>query len=142
MKKKILLLHGWNWRNYTNLTKSKDAWDNRKKFVQKLESKYEVYKLNFPGFCGEPEPREEWKLEDYANFVKEYLEKNKMKVDYILGYSFGGAVAITYNHLYDPKQKLILISPAITRNADKSRKMIKTPKFMQKARNMIIVLST
>ena len=137
MKKKILLLHGWNWKNYTKLTKSTDAWDNRMKFVQELQSKFEVYKLNFPGFCGEPEPQKEWNLSDYAKFVKDYLDKNNLKVDYILGYSFGGAVAVYYNYLYNQNQKLILISPAITRNADKSKKMIKTPVFMQKIRNVM-----
>ena len=137
MKKKILLLHGWNWKNYTKLTKSNDAWNNRMKFVQELQKEFDVYKLNFPGFCGEAEPEKAWSLKDYAKFVKDYLEKNKLEVDYILGYSFGGAVAITYNSLYDKNQKLILISPAITRNAEKSKKMIKTPSFMKKIRNVI-----
>ena len=137
MKKKILLLHGWNWKNYTALTKSKDAWDNRKDFVDKLSEKYDVYKLNFPGFCGEPEPENGWALPDYANFVKEYIEKNDIKPDYILGYSFGGAVAIEYNLLFDNNQKLLLISPAITRNKEKSKNMIQTPKFMQPLRNRI-----
>ena len=102
-----------------------------------LQKEFDVYKLNFPGFCGEAEPEKAWSLKDYAKFVKDYLEKNKLEVDYILGYSFGGAVAITYNSLYDKNQKLILISPAITRNAEKSKKMIKTPSFMKKIRNVI-----
>lgn len=137
MKKKILLLHGWNWKNYTSLTDSKDAWDNRKDFVDKLSEKYDVYKLNFPGFCGEPEPEKGWELSDYANFVKEYIETNKLKPDYILGYSFGGAVAIEYNLLFDSNQKLLLVSPAITRNKEKSKNMLPTPKFMQPLRNRI-----
>ena len=37
-------------------------------------------------------------------------------MDYILGYSFGGAVATLYNVMKDPTQKIILISPAIARN--------------------------
>lgn len=116
MKKKILLLHGWNDENYTSMTNSIDAWDNRKKFVDELSKKFEIYKLNFPGFCGEVEPNKSWFLKDYANYVFDYLKKNKLQVDYILGYSFGGAVAIVYNALKDPNQKLILISPAIVRN--------------------------
>lgn len=123
--KKILLLHGWNYRNYTSMTNEKDAWHNRIKFVQKLEEKYEVYKINFPGFCGEKEPSMTWNLKDFANYVKEYLEKNNLQVDYIIGYSFGGAVAIEYNRLFDNKQKLILISPAIVRNYDKSKSLSK-----------------
>ena len=138
MKEKILLLHGWNWRNYTKITDSKDAWDNRKEFVKKLEEYYEVYKLNFPGFCSSPEPGNKgWKLEDYAKYVKDYLNSNNLQVDYILGYSFGGAVAVKYSLLYDKNQKIILVSPAITRDKGKSKNMIKTPKFMRPIRNKL-----
>ncbi len=135
--KKILLLHGWNWKNYTKLTDSKDAWDNRKEFVKLLSEKYKIYKLNFPGFCGEKEPTKAWNLNDYATFVKNYLKNNNLKVDYILGYSFGGAVALKYYSLYDNNQKLILISPAITRNKEKSKNFIKTPKFLNPLRNVL-----
>ncbi len=137
MKKKILLLHGWNYRNYTNMTSEKDAWHNREELVKRLSQKYEIYKINFPGFCGEPEPNRTWDLSDFANYVREYLEKNNLKPDYILGYSFGGAVAIEYNLIFDNNQKLILISPAIIRNNDKSRKFIKTPKIIEPLRNKI-----
>lgn len=134
--KKILLLHGWNDENYTSMTKETDAWHNRGKFVDMLSEDFEVYKLNFPGFCGESEPKQkEWFLEDYANYVKEYLETNNLKVDYILGYSFGGAVAIEYNQIYDNDQKLILVSPAITRNTKKTIKFIKTPRCIKCIRN-------
>ena len=135
--KKILLLHGWNWKNYTSITDSKDAWNNREKFVSELTKKYEVYKLNFPGFCGEKEPDKPYTLEDYALYVKNYLKQNNLQVDYILGYSFGGAVALKYNLLFDQQQQLILISPAITRSKTKSKDMIKTPKFMQGIRNKV-----
>ena len=70
--KSILLLHGWNYENYTNLTTSKDAWDNRKDFVDKLSKEYTIYKLNFPGFCGSPEPDKPWYLKDYVE--KEFGE--------------------------------------------------------------------
>ena len=113
--KSILLLHGWNYENYTNLTTSKDAWDNRKHFVDKLSKEYIIYKLNFPGFCGSPEPDKPWYLKDYVEYVYKYLKDNKLKVDYILGYSFGGAVATLYNYMKDPTQDIILISPAIAR---------------------------
>lgn len=134
---KILLLHGWNYRNYTSQTKEKDSWHNRTKLVNELEKKYKVYKINFPGFCGEKEPKQAWTLTDYAKYVHTYLEENNLKVDYILGYSFGGAVAITYNRLYDNNQKLILISPAIIRNYKKSSNFIKTPKILNPLRNKI-----
>lgn len=135
--KKILLLHGWNYLNYTKMTEETDAWHNRAKFVRELEKNYEVYKLNFPGFCGEKEPKKAWNLEDFAEYVHDYLKKNKLKVDYILGYSFGGAVAVKYNRTFDNNQKLILISPAIVRNNNKSKKFVKTPKILSPIRNMV-----
>lgn len=135
--KKVLLLHGWNYINYTNVTTKKDAWHNRQDFVDKLEREFIVYKLNFPGFCGQMEPNDVWELKDYANYVNLFLKKNKLKVDYIIGYSFGGAVAIMYNTLYNYRQKLILISPAIVRNTSKSKKFIKTPEFIKPLRNKL-----
>lgn len=137
MKKKILLLHGWNYRNYTSMTKEVDAWHNRAEFVKALEKNYEVYKLNFPGFCGKEEPNHAWELSDFANYIHEYLESHNLKVDYILGYSFGGAVSVEYNRLFDNNQKLILISPAIVRNQDKAKKFISTPAIIKPIRNFI-----
>ncbi|MBR3198504.1 MAG: alpha/beta hydrolase [Bacilli bacterium] len=135
--KKILLLHGWNNLNYTNQTNEKDAWHNRQEFTDMLSKEYEIYKINFPGFCGEKEPDRPWELSDFATYVKKYLDDNNLKVDYILGYSFGGAVATEYNRKYDNNQKLILISPAITRNREKSKKYIKTPSFLKPIRNFL-----
>lgn len=135
--KKILLIHGWNYRNYTNQTTQKDAWHNRQAFVECLAKDYEVYKINLPGFCGEKEPKSAWNLENYADYIKRYLEREKIQIDYILGYSFGGAVAISYLLKYGTKEKLILVSPAIIRNNDKSKKFIKTPKILTAIRSFL-----
>lgn len=135
--KKILLIHGWNYRNYTSQTNEKDAWHNRHELVKELEKEYEVYKLNLPGFCGEKEPDKAWTLDNYAKYIKEYLNRHKLKVDYILGYSFGGAVAINYYIKYGNNEKIILVSPAIIRNNDKSKKFVKTPKVLDRIRNFL-----
>ena len=135
--KKILLIHGWNYRNYTRMTHELDAWHNRSEMVSLLEKYFMVYKLNLPGFCGEKEPDHAWNLEDYATYIYEYLEKNHLKVDYILGYSFGGAVAISYYVKYGKREKIILVSPAIIRNHDQSKSFFETPKFLQPIREAI-----
>ncbi len=136
--KSILLLHGWNDDNYTSRTKSKDAWDNRKRFVDKLSKKYKIYKLNFPGFCGQPEYEKPFDLDEYARFVHLYLLNNRLKVDYILGYSFGGAVAVRYNNIYDNKQKIILVSPAISRKySSKNIKVIYLPSIIYPIRRFL-----
>jgi pimeloyl-ACP methyl ester carboxylesterase len=135
--KKILLLHGWDWRNYTKLTTSKNPWHNRIKFINALKKEYEIYQLTFPGFCGEKEPNNAWNLDDYALYVNSYIRTSGIKFDYILGYSFGGAVAIKYNLLFDNFQKIILVSPAITRNSDKSIKFIPTPEILKPLRKVV-----
>jgi len=132
--KKILLIHGWNYRNYTSRTSEKDAWHNRKEMVLELEKDFQVYKLNLPGFCGEKEPKKAWNLDCYADFIHDYLTKSNLKVDYILGYSFGGAVAISYYLKYGQHEKIILVSPAIIRNYNKSKKFAKTPNCLNKIR--------
>ena len=135
--KKILLIHGWNYRNYTSMTQKLDAWHNRSEMVALMEKKFSVYKLNLPGFCGEKEPDRAWNLDDYANYIHKYLEKKHLDVDYILGYSFGGAVAIAYYEKYGKKEKIILVSPAIIRNNDKSKSFFRTPKFLQPMRERL-----
>lgn len=135
--KKVLLIHGWNYRNYTGQTKEKDAWHNRLELVNNLEKKYEVFKLNLPGFCGQEEPNKVWNLDDYAEYIRDYLVQNNLNVDYILGYSFGAAVAIKYYLNYGSREKLILISPAIIRNNSKSKTFVKTPKIFDGIRRFL-----
>ena len=135
--KKILLLHGWDFRDYTKLTRSKNPWHNDIKFINALKKEYEVYQLTFPGFCGEKEPKDAWTLDDYALFVNSYIRTSNIKFDYILGYSFGGAVAIRYNILFNNFQKLILVAPAITRNTNRSIKFIPTPEILKPLRKVV-----
>ena len=137
MKKNILLLHGWDYEQYTKQTTDKDAWDYCKELIEALKKNYNVYTLNFPGFCGEKEPKKEWNVEDFASYVNDYVNKNKINVDIVLGYSFGGAVATIYKNKYNKEVKLFLVAPAIIRNFDNSKKFAKTPKMVEKLRKVL-----
>ena len=133
----ILLIHGWDYDNYNKRT-NKKAWSNRSKFIKKLEKNNNVYYPDLPGFGLEKEPdAKKWTLNDYAKFIDDYVKDNDLKIDYVLGYSFGGAVAVTYKKLYNPDVKEILVSPALIRNDDRSKKFIKTPKFLAPLRNFL-----
>lgn len=137
VKKKILLIHGWNYENYNNNIDT-NAWSNRSKLVAALEEKYDIRKPDLPGFGLEKEPNKRfYTVDDYAKFINDYIINNNFHPDYILGYSFGGAVAVTYYKNYNRDSKLILVSPALIRNADRSKKYIKTPKFLNPIRNYI-----
>jgi pimeloyl-ACP methyl ester carboxylesterase len=138
MKKNILLLHGWDYELYSSKTKHNDAWADYKEFINNLSKNNNIYKINFPGFCQKEEPtQKEWNVEKYANYVQSYIEDNNLNIDIVIGYSFGGAVAVKWKSMYKNTTKLFLIAPAIIRNADKSKKFIKTPKCLNFFRNFI-----
>ena len=132
----ILLIHGWNYKNYYGCNHK--SWDNRIKFIKELEKNNNLYYPDLPGFGLEKEPNiNKWGLDDYANFINDYIINNNLKIDYIIGYSFGGAVALRYKNTFNNNIKLILISPALIRNQSKSRRFIKTPSLLNPLRNFI-----
>ncbi|MGV8131098.1 MAG: alpha/beta fold hydrolase [Candidatus Pacearchaeota archaeon] len=112
--KKIILIHGWSFKNYTKFG-NKDAWDNRKDFVESLATEFEIHKLNLPGFCGALEPANAWDIDDFVTFFENYLHKHNISPDYVLGYSFGAAIAVRWKEKLHKSAKLILVSPAIIR---------------------------
>ena len=137
MKKNILLIHGWDYDNYYGRT-TKEAWNNRMTFIEALEKNFNVYYPSLPGFGTTKEPKvKSWTLDDFANYINDYILKNNIKVDYILGYSFGGAVAVRYKSKFNSGVKEILASPALIRNEENSKKFIRTPKFLNPIRNFI-----
>lgn len=141
--KTILLIHGWDYDNYNHRIKNKEAWNNRKKFIEALKKKYNVIYPDLPGFGNMVEPKaKQWTLDDYANYIDMYIKDNNLTIDYVLGYSFGGAVAIRYKKKFNNNIKLILISPAIIRNSNSNKKFIATPKILDKLRKYLRNLYT
>lgn len=133
----ILLIHGWNYNNYYGRTTTK-AWNNRQKFISELSKYHKVFRPDLPGFGLTKEPKTKgWTLDDYAKFINDYITENNLDIDCIIGYSFGGAVAVKYKKIYSPNIKEILISPALIRNNKKSKEFIKTPEYLNFIRNFL-----
>ena len=135
--KSILLLHGWGYSSYTKITKHETPWYSKQEFINKLKKKYNVYTPFFPGFCGEAEPKKAYDLDDYAMYVDNYIKINNLKIDYILGNSFGGAVATRYKSLINPNIPIVLIVPAVLRITTSSKKFKNTPKLIKPVRDFI-----
>lgn len=135
--KKLLLIHGWDYDNYYGKV-DKASWHNRARFTNELEKYYTVKKPDLPGFGLKKEPsvKKKYTIEDFADYIHDYIVNNNYYPDYILGYSFGGAVAVKYLEKYG-NVKLILVSPALIRNFDNSKSFIKTPKILLPLRNHI-----
>ncbi|KKU81784.1 MAG: hypothetical protein UY07_C0009G0021 [Parcubacteria group bacterium GW2011_GWA1_47_8] len=128
-KPKILLIHGWNHANYTSQGCT-NAWANRFAFTSALSQYFEVVPFNLPGFCGEKDPQVPWGLDDFVSFVAEKIKQEKP--EYLLGYSFGGAVALRFKKIAKNTQvNIILVSPAIVRhyenkNLNLTQRILKT----------------
>lgn len=117
-KPKILLIHGWNYINYTSCGSS-DAWADRKKFTDFLADYFYLVKINLPGFGGEPDPQNPWDIDQYALYLDGIIQREKP--DYVLGYSFGGAVLLRWKKNTENRDvRTILVSPAIIRRYEKN----------------------
>lgn len=130
--KNLFLLHGWNYANYTKFN-GKDAWANREIFVKELSKHFNVIKLNLPGFCGQQEPSAAWNLENYADYFEHFIKQTGLIPHFVLGYSFGGAVAVKWKLKYRGYSKLILVSPAIIRAYEKRKETT----FISKIKKMV-----
>ncbi|MBL0718069.1 MAG: alpha/beta hydrolase [Alphaproteobacteria bacterium] len=100
-KIRILWLHGWGL--------SHEAFSK----LEPSFSDFENVLFDFPGFGKSDSPDKIWGTEDYADFINEYLKKEKEKDTYIIGQSFGCRVALRFSNKFPEKVKgLILISAA------------------------------
>lgn len=79
----VVLLHGWG----ANIKLFGDI-------ITLLSSQYRVIALDMPGFGESDEPSEPWCVDDYVDFVIEFLKSFDVKNATLLGHSFGGRVII------------------------------------------------
>lgn len=79
----IVLLHGWgsNIKLFANL-------------IDLLSKKYTVVAMDMPGFGESDEPKTPWCVDDYVQFVIDFLADYDTKEVMLLGHSFGGRVII------------------------------------------------
>lgn len=121
MSKEIVMIHGWGTRSYSsNLDCERInedvAWSQRQELVNLLEKKYSIRFFNLPGFCCVKEPENQsFDLEDFSDYLKMWIEDQNIKPEAIVGYSFGGAVALDYKVRHKSNIPVILISPALKR---------------------------
>jgi pimeloyl-ACP methyl ester carboxylesterase len=110
----ILLLHGWQSNLHTF-----DA------ITSLLSKKLRVIRLDLPGFGKTEMPPSAWHIDDYAQFVAEFIRKLGIELKYIAGHSFGGRVIIKAiaTETIHPK-KIILIASAGVAERRKTRAAI------------------
>lgn len=100
----VVLLHGWgaNIKLFANL-------------IDLLAEKYTVVAMDMPGFGMSDEPPTAWCVDDYVQFVVDFLRDYDNKKITFLGHSFGGRVIIKLNSRTDLPfeiEKVILVDSA------------------------------
>lgn len=94
----LVFLHGWG-SQAVHFQKTLEKFDN---FIA----------IDLPGFGDSEIPPTAWLLNDYADFVRDFLEKLDIKNPILAGHSFGGSIGIRYCAKGNEVKKLILIGSA------------------------------
>ena len=99
----LVILHGWG----------SSTWSWRKVAEGLEESGIRLVMPDLPGFGQTQEPERPWRLKDYVEFIKTFVDLLGIKKFTLAGHSFGGQIAVAFaaQHQKD-LDKLILISVA------------------------------
>lgn len=109
----ILLLHGWG-----------DSRATFSELSQALAKHYTVVALDLPGFGQSQIPPVVWNLDNYAGFVRDFLDKLELKPHAIVAHSNGGSVAIRgLAQGVLRADKLVLLASAGIRDRQKLRRL-------------------
>ncbi len=109
----IVLLHGWG-----------DDSSTFDLIADKLSQNYRVIALDLPGFGQTQPPPATWNLDDYAQFVRDFIEKLNLPAPLvIIGHSNGGALSIRGLASDILKtEKLVLLAASGVRNQQSYRR--------------------
>ena len=119
----ILILHGWG----SSIPVMKNMFNH-------LNKNNRVVILDLPGFGETEEPKESWNLNNYVDFIIEFMKDLKIKKPIIIGHSFGGRIAIKLASECPEVilNKLILIDSAGIKNNSKPSLKVKVLKRLKK----------
>lgn len=99
----FVILHGWG--------SCAERWQKVKELLE--AGGYKVFLPDLPGFGKEPAPLIPWSIDDYVEWAKSFCEKNNLSRVFLLGHSFGGAIAAKFSIKYPIYvEKLVLIDSA------------------------------
>ena len=99
--KTILFLHGWNASYQTLLPLKLDLDDYNQLFI------------DLPGCGYQPEPERPYTIQDYIDLIESSFKEECDKIEWIVGHSFGGKLAVKMAKKMPHLKGLFLISPAI-----------------------------
>ena len=96
----VILLHGWG-QNMAMMAN----------IEAHLSPFFSVWNLDFPGFGESDVVPAAWSVEDYTDFLRDFITENGIEEPILIGHSFGCRVAIRYAVRY-PVRKMCLTGAA------------------------------
>lgn len=98
----VLLLHGWG-ADYSTFNG----------IISALSGRCRLVAVNFPGCGGSEIMKEPWRLEDYCDFVLEFMRAVGLENPIMIGHSHGGRVVMKMaaEHMVSPP-KIVLLDAA------------------------------
>lgn len=81
--KDLILLHGW-----------KQDVSSFHNVAHELKKHFTLWLIDLPGFGRSENPKKSFFVSDYAEIVKEFIKKQKLKQPNLLGHSLGGRISI------------------------------------------------
>lgn len=117
----VIFLQGWG----TNI-------DLYKKVTDKISTLTRVIALDLPGFGKTSEPPIPWSVDEYTDFVMEFIKVLKLKKVILMGHSFGGRVIIKMMTKLKKEfevEKIILLDSAGIKPKTNLKKQIKQKWF-------------
>lgn len=112
----ILLLHGWG-----------SSLEPYRRLIDLLSQKYYVIALDMPGFGKTAEPERPYYVDDYVDYVLEFLKLFSIEKLSLVGHSFGGRVIIKMANRQLPfgVDKIVLIDSAGIRPQPSKKRSVK-----------------
>jgi len=121
--KPFLILHGWG--------SASDRWIKEAEIIS--EKGFTVIIPDLPGFGASDKLVRPWTVNDYVKWFEDFTKMLEIQDFYLLGYSFGGALAAKIAVKYPQRvQKLFLVSAAIIRKKTTQKNFLaKVSKFVK-----------
>ena len=121
----VLLLHGWG-----------SSFDVYKGIISALRDRCRLVAVNFPG-CGKSDTmKEPWTLDDYCDFVLEFMKAVNLNNPIMIGHSHGGRVILKMaaTGMVNPPKIVLLDSAGLIPKKSAKQKRL-PPRLLQRSRN-------
>lgn len=129
----VLLLHGWN-----------SSFDVYNGIFSALSDRCRLVAVNFPGCAGSETMPEPWDLDDYCNFILEFMKKTGLENPIMIGHSHGGRVILKMaaQKLVEPP-KIVLLDSAglIPKKSFKQKFRAKSFKAIKRVLTLPVIIN-